>query len=101
MTPASYTEDALIEQPAIALLAKLGWETVSAFGEFNQGTSLLGRETRAEVILTARLRAVLQRLNPEASREDILPEIQDKMIDTMIQIEKALSPYLEQAEYLP
>ncbi len=71
MTPAGYTEDELVEQPAIALLSKLGWETVNAFGEFDQGASLLGRETRAEVILTARLRPALQRLNPEASREAI------------------------------
>lgn len=38
MTPTGYTEDDLVEQPAIALLAELG------------------RETRAEVILTAHLR---------------------------------------------
>ena len=29
--PSSYTEDALIERPAIALLAALGWETVNAY----------------------------------------------------------------------
>jgi hypothetical protein len=28
MTPAGYTEDALIKRPAIVLLAELGWETV-------------------------------------------------------------------------
>jgi hypothetical protein len=28
MTPAGYTEDALIERPTIALLAELGWKTV-------------------------------------------------------------------------
>ena len=67
----SYSEDTLVEQPAIALLGELGWETVNAFGEFDQGASLLGRETRAEVILTARLRPALQRLNPEASRDAI------------------------------
>ena len=71
MTPLGYTEDALIEQPAIALLASLGWETVNAFGEFDQGASILGRDTRAEVALTARLRPALQRLNPDASREAI------------------------------
>ena len=26
MTPTGYTEDALVEQPAIALLAELGWQ---------------------------------------------------------------------------
>ncbi len=77
MTPTGYTEEELIEQPAIALLASLGWETVNAFGEFDQGASILGRETRAEVILTARLRPVLQRLNPEASREAIGPAMEE------------------------
>ena len=51
MTPTGYTEDALVEQPAIALLAELGWETVNAYHEFDHGASTLGRETRAEVIL--------------------------------------------------
>ncbi len=71
MTPAGYTEDALIEQPAIALLGELGWETVNAYHEFEHGVSALGRETRAEVVLPARLRPALERLNPGASREAI------------------------------
>jgi hypothetical protein len=29
----TYTEDALTEQPAIALLGKLGWETANCFDE--------------------------------------------------------------------
>ncbi len=66
MTPTGYTEDALVERPAIALLAALGWETVNAYNEFDHGPSTLGRETRADVILTARLRPALQRLNPGA-----------------------------------
>lgn len=61
-----YSEDALVEQPAIALLEELGWETVNAYHEFDHGASTLDRETRAEVILTGRLRPVLQRLNPDA-----------------------------------
>jgi len=48
MTPTGYSEDALVEQPAIALLAELGWETVNAFGEFDHGASTLGWETREE-----------------------------------------------------
>jgi type I restriction enzyme R subunit len=64
--PTGYTEDALVEQPALSLLGELGWETVNAYHEFDQGASTLGRETRAEVILTARLRFALQRLNPDA-----------------------------------
>ena len=31
--PHAYTEDQLVEQPAIGLFAKLGWETVVAMEE--------------------------------------------------------------------
>jgi type I restriction enzyme R subunit len=30
MSPHAYTEDQLVEQPAIGLFAELGWQTVSA-----------------------------------------------------------------------
>jgi len=66
-----YSEDALVEQPAIALLAELGWETVNTFHEFDHGASMLGRDNKSEVILTARLRPALERLNPDAPPEAI------------------------------
>ena len=77
MTPAGYTEDELVEQPAIALLAELGWETINAYHEFDHGASTLGRETRAEVILTARLRPALEQLNRDASLEAIDQTIEE------------------------
>lgn len=77
MSPTGYTEDALIEQPAITLLAELGWETVNAYHEFDHGVSTLGRETRTEVILIARLRPALQRLNPDAPPEAINQAIEE------------------------
>jgi type I restriction enzyme R subunit len=77
MTPTGYTEDALVERPAIALLAKLGWETINAYGEFDHGASTLGRETKAEVILASRLRPALQRLNPDAPSEAIDQAIEE------------------------
>ena len=33
MSPHAYTEDQLVEQPAIGLFAELGWQTLSAMGE--------------------------------------------------------------------
>jgi len=78
MTPTGYTEDALVEQPAIALLANLGWETVNAYHEFDHGASTLGRETKAEVILTARLRQALQQLN-----RDMPPEVFGQAIEEL------------------
>ena len=75
--PTGYSEDALVEQPAIALMSELGWDTANAYHEFDHGASTLGRETRAEVVLTARLLPVLQRLNPDASPEAISQTIEE------------------------
>lgn len=58
-----YSEDAL-EQAAIALYETLGWETGNLYGEWSGKTSSEGRKTDHEVVLVARLRAALGRLNP-------------------------------------
>jgi len=84
MSAHAYTEDQLVEQPAIGLFAELGWTTVSALEELigrsrgdethlspAESQSLLtsspaiclGRETKGEVVLVSRLRAALERLN--------------------------------------
>ncbi|MGD0174184.1 MAG: type I restriction endonuclease subunit R [Anaerolineales bacterium] len=85
--PKGYTEDELIEQPAIALLTELGWYTMNVYHEFDRGSSPLGRETKSEVILTARLRTVLRRLNPEVSEESI-----DRTIDELSRDRSRMSP---------
>lgn len=72
-----YSEDELVEQPAVALLAGMGWETMDCYNEFNQGTSPLGRNNRGEVVLTKRLRAALERLNPDASSQAIDAAIEE------------------------
>jgi len=77
MTPSGYTEDALVEQPAIALLAELGWEMLNAYHEFDHGLSTLDRETRAEVILKSRLRRALLKINPEVAVESIHQAIEE------------------------
>lgn len=77
MTPTGYTEDTLVEQPAIELLAELGWETVNTYDEFDHGVSTLGRETRAEVILISRLRPALELLNPALPSEAISQTIDE------------------------
>ena len=51
MTPHGYTEDQLVEQPAIGLFADLGWQTVSAMEETFGPGGTLGRETKGEVVL--------------------------------------------------
>jgi type I restriction enzyme, R subunit len=86
MSPSGYTEDALIEQPAIAIFAELGWETKNTYHEFDHGMGTLGRETKAEVILTDRLSSVLERLNPTAS-----PEVIEQAIDELTRDRSRLS----------
>ena len=71
MSPHAYTEDQLVEQPAIGLFAALGWQTVSALEETFGTGGTLGRETRGEVVLTERLRAALTQLNPGLPAEAI------------------------------
>jgi type I restriction enzyme R subunit len=55
--PHAYTEDQLVERPAAELLAKLGWQTVSALEEVFGPAGTLARETQAEVVPFGRLRA--------------------------------------------
>jgi len=64
MNAHTYTEDMLVEQPAIQLFAELGWETLSASDEVMGASGTLGRETKSEVVLAVRLRNALVRLNP-------------------------------------
>jgi type I restriction enzyme R subunit len=59
-----YTDDHLVERPAIKLFADLGWSTTSALEEIFGPGGTLGRETKSEVVLLPRLRAALARLNP-------------------------------------
>jgi type I restriction enzyme, R subunit len=71
MTPHAYTEDQLVEQPAIGLLATLDWQTVSALDETFGSSGTLGRETKGEVVLVKRLRSALTKLNPGLPAEAI------------------------------
>lgn len=64
-----YSEDSLIEQPAIELFSQLGWETANCFYEVCGPNGTLGRETTAGVVLISRLRPVLERLNPDLPAE--------------------------------
>ena len=71
MSPHAYSEDQLVEQPAIGLFGLLGWHTVSAMEETFGPGSTLGRETKGEVVLVERLRATLALLNPDLPHEAI------------------------------
>ncbi|MDZ4855274.1 MAG: type I restriction endonuclease subunit R [Nitrospirota bacterium] len=82
----AYSEDQLVEQPAITLLAELGWQTVSAMEEVFGPHGTLGRETKAESFLVPRLRTALERLNPS-----IPPEAISGAIDQLIRDRSVMS----------
>jgi type I restriction enzyme R subunit len=73
----AYTEDQLVEQPAIGLFEELGWQTVSALEETFGATGTLLRETKGEVVLVSLLRAVLVRLNPALAPEAITAAVDE------------------------
>ena len=96
--PHAYTEDQLVEQPAIGLFAELGWTTVSALEEIfgstepspvpsghplpvgegqGEGRVALLRETKGEVVLPSRLRAALERWNPAPPPEAITAAVDE------------------------
>ena len=90
MSNHAYSEDQLVEQPAIGLFAELGWTTVSAveeiFGATGASVSTLGRETKGEVVLAPRVHAALARLNPA-----LPPEAITAAVDELIRDRSAMS----------
>ncbi|MGA4601007.1 type I restriction endonuclease subunit R, partial [Ectopseudomonas hydrolytica] len=66
-----YSEDTLVEQPAIALFESLGWETGNLYAEWTGSSSSEGRQTQQDVVLEGRLRAALSKLNPDLPNEAI------------------------------
>ena len=72
MTPkggSSYSEQELIELPAIELLKKLGWKHINALYETLGPSGTLGRDNQSEIILQSRLRIAFKRLNPDLPPE--------------------------------
>lgn len=72
-----YSEDTLIEQPAIALFESLGWETGNLYGEWTGSSSSEGRQTQQDVVLEDRLRAAILKLNPELPQEAIAQVVEE------------------------
>lgn len=73
-----YTEDHLVEQPAIQFMQhELGWEVVSCWDEWVGGVSDLERDGKREVVLLSRLRPVLKRINPDLQREAIEAAVEE------------------------
>jgi type I restriction enzyme R subunit len=96
----SYTEDALVEQPAIQLFSELNWETITCWDEvfgsaFDLGNDeslqnnplFFGRESRNDVVLFARLKAALLKLNPDVNQLII-----QEAIDEIARDRSAMTP---------
>ncbi len=92
----TYTEDQLVEQPAIQLFDELGWETLSASEEVLGANGTLGRETKSEVVLASRLRDALTRLNPSLPNEAIAAAIDELSRDRSAMIPTAANRELWQ-----
>jgi type I restriction enzyme R subunit len=89
-----YSENNLIEQPAIELFTSLKWEFLNCYEEFNHvGGSPLGRETKSDVVLVERLRDALVHLNPDVQEEAIHFAIEELTKDR-----SALSPVIANRE---
>mgnify|MGYP005840462025 FL=1 len=91
MVPKSdkYSEEALVEKPAMELFSQLGWSVQNCFHEFDKnGLSFLGRETKADVVLISKLKPVLQKINsdlPEVAIDEAIKVLtQDRSIMGMV-----------------
>lgn len=73
----AYSEDELVEQPALELFAEIGWQIVSALEEVFGAKGMLGRETSGEVVLLERLRAACVHLNPASPPEAIAAAVDE------------------------
>jgi len=101
-----YSEDILVEQPAIALFETLDWETVNCLHEtfgstltpaLSQGERekvCLGRATSSEVVLTVRLRSALECLNPTLPADALTLAIdeltRDRSLMTQVQANREI-----------
>lgn len=92
----TYTEDALVEQPAMNLFSELNWDTVKCWDEvfgslddthLADNQLFFGRETRNDVVLFARLKAALLKLNRGVS-----PLIIQEAIDEIARDRSAMTP---------
>jgi type I restriction enzyme R subunit len=88
-----YSEDSLIERPAIELCRSLGYSTANCFYEKCGEGATLGRATTAEVVLVPKLRAALQKLNRDIPTEGI-----EQAIDELTKDRSALHQVIANRE---
>ena len=71
-----YSEDALIERPAIALFKSLGYAFQNCFYETFGENGTLGRETPSDVVLVRHLRNALSELNPDLTADALASAVE-------------------------
>lgn len=72
-----YTEDFLVEQPAMELLESMDWQIMNCYSEVFGKDGTLGRETASEVVLTRYLRDAIKMLNPDADIDAVEAAIEE------------------------
>ena len=91
MTPAGFSEQELVEKPALGLLAQLGYEVIDGYAEKHGAAQLgscsLGRGDQSQVVLRRRLRPKLAELNP-----DLPPVALDAAVDAVTLDRSAMDP---------
>ncbi|KNY09275.1 DEAD/DEAH box helicase [Achromobacter piechaudii] len=89
-----FSEDAAVEQPALALLQQLGWQHVNLMEEKPGTDNPTGRTNFRQAWLPVRLRVALTKLNPG------LPEEAIKLAEeALVQDRSALSPIAANREF--
>ena len=83
----TYTEDALIEQPAINLFSAIGWQTLDCYAETFGEDGLLSRDNRSEVVLVRELHQALTHINPNCTANEV-----NLAIDELNRDRSAMSP---------
>ena len=82
-----YSEDQLIEQPAISILKDIGWIYQNHINEFESDFQFNNRQTKSDILLLDRLQDALERLNPNTPRDAI-----KQAIDTLTQSRTLMNP---------
>lgn len=80
MSPRGYSEDELVERPALELLESLGYAIANGLEE-ELGPDGLGRDDQSQIVLQHRLRPKLVELNPEVSGQAIEAAIEELVRD--------------------
>lgn len=79
-----YSENSLIEQPAIELFQSLGYSYQDCFHEIFGENGTLGREASTDVVIISKLREALLNLNPSLPNEAIEQAIEELTRDRSV-----------------